>query len=77
MDLFIGFMIGVMVSGVIRICIGRFIIYTPSLGWVWKWSRFDEEEQRIRDQVNEALDIGVRSEQTRQNILRLEASRRP
>ncbi len=57
-EFLIGLLIGITASGVIRLSFGRFVIYTSERGWVWRWSRFDEEDQRIKDMVNAAFDDG-------------------
>lgn len=57
-DLVWGIIIGALGAGVIRFSVGRFIIYTSERGWVFRFSRFDEEDQRIMDRVSRALETG-------------------
>ena len=60
-DFVLGLCLGLFISGVVRISIGRFVIHTAERGWVFRWSRFDEEDKRIRDRVNAALKTGEQS----------------
>lgn len=64
-EFFLGLLAGVAISGVIRVSVGRFIVYTGERGFVWQWSRYDDEDQRIIDRVNSAMEIGAHSERLR------------